>query len=95
MSFFQSDAHGGAVLSLLHDRTTNLTGCGQLQEVMLFLTQSAAVPYMDMLTKWLKRGIINDPYHEVSSIIICVHHIIYFLECYCIAAIISAMRKFM
>ncbi|XP_063878278.1 gamma-tubulin complex component 2-like isoform X2 [Scylla paramamosain] len=60
----KSDAHGGAVLSLLHDRTTNLTGCGQLQEVMLFLTQSAAVPYMDMLTKWLKRGIINDPYHE-------------------------------
>ncbi|KAG0715937.1 Gamma-tubulin complex component 2 [Chionoecetes opilio] len=60
----KSDAHGGAVLSLLHDRTTNLTGCGQLQDVMLFLSQSAAVPYMDMLTKWLKRGIINDPYHE-------------------------------
>ncbi|MPC85808.1 Gamma-tubulin complex component 2 [Portunus trituberculatus] len=70
----KSDAHGGAVLSLLHDRTTNLTGCGQLQEVMLFLTQSAAVPYMDMLTKWLKRGIINDPYHEVMLLVtgVCV-----------------------
>ncbi|XP_050723249.1 gamma-tubulin complex component 2-like isoform X1 [Eriocheir sinensis] len=60
----KSGAHGGAVLSLLHDRTVSLTGCGQLQEVMLFLTQSAAVPYMDMLTKWLNRGIIYDPYQE-------------------------------
>lgn len=53
------------MLSLLHDRTLSLTGCGQLQEVMVFLTQAAAVPYMNMLAKWLYRGIINDPYNEV------------------------------
>ncbi|XP_037799701.1 gamma-tubulin complex component 2-like isoform X4 [Penaeus monodon] len=60
----KSEAHGGSVLSLLHDRTLSLTGCGQLQEVMVFLTQAAAVPYMNMLAKWLYRGIINDPYNE-------------------------------
>ncbi|XP_042231927.1 gamma-tubulin complex component 2-like isoform X4 [Homarus americanus] len=60
----KSEAHGGAVLSILHDRTVSLTGCGQLQHVMVFLTQSAAVPYMNMLAKWLYRGIINDPYNE-------------------------------
>lgn len=62
---WQSEAHGGAVLSILHDRTISLTGCGQLQDVMVFLTQSAAVPYLNMLAKWLYRGIINDPYNEV------------------------------
>lgn len=61
----QSEARGGAVLSILHDRTVSLTGCGQLQDVMVFLTQAAAVPYMHTLAKWLYRGIITDPYDEV------------------------------
>lgn len=57
------------MLTLLHDRTLSLTGSGQLQDVMLFLTQAAAVPYMDMLAKWLYRGIIKDPYQEVKYFI--------------------------
>ncbi|KAK7085564.1 Exportin 7 [Halocaridina rubra] len=60
----KSGAHGGAVLSLLHDRTLSLTGCGHLQNVMIYLTQAAAEPYMSMLSKWLYRGIINDYYQE-------------------------------
>ncbi|XP_066974838.1 gamma-tubulin complex component 2-like isoform X2 [Macrobrachium rosenbergii] len=60
----RSGAHGGAVLSLLHDRTISLTGCAYRQDVMVFLTQATAEPFMDMLSKWLYRGTIKDPYHE-------------------------------
>ncbi|XP_076059068.1 gamma-tubulin complex component 2-like isoform X2 [Oratosquilla oratoria] len=60
----KSESHGGAVLSLLHERSLSLTGCGQLQEVTLYLAQAAAVPYMKMLTKWIYRGIVSDPYNE-------------------------------
>ncbi|CAG2247110.1 GCP2 [Mytilus edulis] len=34
------------------------------QELCLFLTQSACVPYFEILEKWIYKGIIKDPYSE-------------------------------
>lgn len=60
----KSCAHGGGVLSLLHERCMSLIGCGQLQDMMVYLIQAAAQPYFNMLATWIYRGIINDPYKE-------------------------------
>ncbi len=38
------------------------------QELCLYLTQSACVPYFEILEKWIYKGIINDPYSEVLVI---------------------------
>ncbi|MCL4126577.1 UNVERIFIED_CONTAM: hypothetical protein GTU68_045281 [Idotea baltica] len=67
-SLLQPMCHGGSVLSLLYDRTMSLTGCGQLQEVLMYLTEAAAVPYMKMLSLWIYRGIIIDTYKEFMVI---------------------------
>ncbi|XP_075390626.1 gamma-tubulin complex component 2 [Tenrec ecaudatus] len=55
---------GGSTLSLLHDRTFNYTGDVQAQELCLYLTKAASVPYFEILEKWIYRGIIDDPYSE-------------------------------
>ncbi|TSK14574.1 Gamma-tubulin complex component 2 [Bagarius yarrelli] len=60
----KGDCMGGATLSLLHDRTFNYTGDSQAQELCLYLTKAASVPYFEMLEKWIYRGIIKDPYGE-------------------------------
>lgn len=36
------------------------------QELCLYLTQAASVPYFDILEKWIYKGIITDPYCEVG-----------------------------
>ncbi|XP_049615725.1 gamma-tubulin complex component 2 isoform X2 [Syngnathus scovelli] len=60
----KGECMGGATLSLLHDRTFNFTGDPQAQEVCLYLTKAASVPYFEILEKWIYRGIIRDPYSE-------------------------------
>ncbi|KAK3559233.1 hypothetical protein QTP86_008357 [Hemibagrus guttatus] len=60
----KGDCMGGSTLSLLHDRTFNYTGDSQAQELCLYLTKAASVPYFEMLEKWIYRGIIKDPYGE-------------------------------
>ncbi|KAL8168618.1 UNVERIFIED_CONTAM: Gamma-tubulin complex component 2 [Gekko kuhli] len=55
---------GGSTLSLLHDKTFNYTGDSQAQELCLYLTKAASVPYFEILEKWIYRGIIHDPYGE-------------------------------
>ncbi|XP_069867481.1 gamma-tubulin complex component 2 isoform X2 [Dipodomys merriami] len=55
---------GGSTLSLLHDRSFNYTGDSQAQELCLYLTKAASVPYFEVLEKWIYRGIIHDPYSE-------------------------------
>jgi gamma-tubulin complex component 2 len=60
----KSGATGGKVLSLLHERTTSYTGDTTGQELCLFLTQKACAPYMEILEKWMYKGIICDPYEE-------------------------------
>uniref|UniRef100_A0A3Q2C9X7 Gamma-tubulin complex component n=1 Tax=Cyprinodon variegatus TaxID=28743 RepID=A0A3Q2C9X7_CYPVA len=63
-SLDKGECMGGATLSLLHDRTFNYTGDSQAQELCLYLTKAASVPYFEVLEKWIYRGIINDPYSE-------------------------------
>ncbi|CAL8282835.1 unnamed protein product [Merluccius merluccius] len=60
----KGDCMGGSTLSLLHDRTFNFTGDSQAQELCLYLTKAASVPYFEILEKWIYRGIIKDPYSE-------------------------------
>ncbi|KAJ6654038.1 hypothetical protein lerEdw1_007547 [Lerista edwardsae] len=60
----KASAWGGATLSLLHDKTFNYTGDSQAQELCLYLTKAASVPYFEILERWIYRGIINDPYSE-------------------------------
>ena len=55
------------MLSLLHEETTSYIGDPTGQELCLFLTQKACVPYMEILEKWMYKGIICDPYEEVRS----------------------------
>lgn len=61
----KGDCMGGSTLSLLHDRTFNYTGDSQAQELCLYLTKAASVPYFEILEKWIYRGIIKDPYRYV------------------------------
>ncbi|XP_051968619.1 gamma-tubulin complex component 2 [Xyrauchen texanus] len=60
----KGECMGGSTLSLLHDRTFNYTGDSQAQELCLYLTKAASVPYFEILEKWIYRGIIKDPYSE-------------------------------
>uniref|UniRef100_A0A8C5HTC2 Gamma-tubulin complex component n=1 Tax=Gouania willdenowi TaxID=441366 RepID=A0A8C5HTC2_GOUWI len=60
----KGECMGGSTLSLLHDRTFNYTGDSQAQELCLYLTKAASVPYFEVLEKWIYRGIIKDPYSE-------------------------------
>ncbi|KAA8581260.1 hypothetical protein FQN60_002841 [Etheostoma spectabile] len=60
----KGECMGGSTLSLLHDRTFNYTGDSQAQELCLYLTKAASVPYFEFLEKWIYRGIIKDPYSE-------------------------------
>ncbi|XP_073238459.1 gamma-tubulin complex component 2-like [Porites lutea] len=55
---------GGAVLTLLHEKTVGYTGDSKSQDLCLFLTQAACVPYFDILEQWIYKGIISDPYSE-------------------------------
>lgn len=63
-SINRGECIGGAVLSLLHEKTSSLIGDAKSQELCLFLTQSACVPYFEILEKWIYKGIIRDPYSE-------------------------------
>ncbi|PFX19929.1 Gamma-tubulin complex component 2 [Stylophora pistillata] len=58
---------GGAVLTLLHEKTVGYTGDRKSQDLCLFLTQAACVPYFDILEQWIYKGIISDPYSEVAQ----------------------------
>ncbi|KAG8222679.1 hypothetical protein J437_LFUL015876, partial [Ladona fulva] len=60
----KADARGGKVLSYLHEQTTSAMGEQSGQELCLYLTQAACVPYMEILEKWVYKGVINDPYEE-------------------------------
>ncbi|EDW82486.1 uncharacterized protein Dwil_GK25106 [Drosophila willistoni] len=51
---------GAAVLSHLYGRIKALEGDKASQEMIINLTQQAAVPYMRMLQLWIQKGIILD-----------------------------------
>ncbi|XP_071785890.1 gamma-tubulin complex component 2-like [Asterias amurensis] len=64
LSIDRGASTGGAVLSLLHERTVTMIGDTRAQNLCLFLTQSACAPYFEVLEKWIYKGIIKDPYCE-------------------------------
>jgi len=60
----KGDCRGGPVLSILHEKTTSMIGDAKAEELCLYLTQAACVPYFDMLQRWIFKGVISDPYGE-------------------------------
>ncbi|CAK9804480.1 Gamma-tubulin complex component 2 [Anthophora plagiata] len=62
--YFQANAKGGKVLSLLHEQANNISGEAKFKELCLFLIQTASIPYMQILEKWVYKGVICDPYEE-------------------------------
>ncbi|KAL0101794.1 hypothetical protein PUN28_019142 [Cardiocondyla obscurior] len=61
----KANAKGGKVLSLLHDQTlNNVSGEAKSKELCLYLIQAASMPYMQILEKWVYKGVICDPYQE-------------------------------
>lgn len=55
---------GGNVLTSLHDSISLFTGDKNSQKIIIHLTQKAAEPYMEILSLWIFKGIIQDPKNE-------------------------------
>ena len=55
---------GGNVLTFLHDKITTVSGDEKSEKVLLYLAETAAVPYMEMLQIWMLKGVVIDPYQE-------------------------------
>lgn len=55
---------GGKILTLLHDEVTLLMGDARSQELMIELTEQAAIPYIEMLQLWILKGVICDPHKQ-------------------------------
>lgn len=67
------------MLSLLHEQANNINGEAKFKELCLFLIQTASVPYMQILEKWVYKGVICDPYEEVRTSIFISYSFIYFI----------------
>lgn len=57
-------SRGGRTISLLHNTTMSLMGDAQAQKLSLYVTECACVPFFSMLSQWLLKGEVNDPYGE-------------------------------
>lgn len=55
---------GGKILTLLHDEVTLLMGDARSQELLIELTEQAAIPYIEMLQLWILKGVICDPHKQ-------------------------------
>lgn len=58
------NVRGGNVLTMLHDSIALFSGDKNSQEIIIHLTQKAAVPYMEILSLWIFKGIVHDPRNE-------------------------------
>lgn len=63
-SISKGKSYGGAVLSILHDKTMSLSGNTKAQEFCLSVTRKTCEPYFEILENWIYEGIIDDPYNE-------------------------------
>ncbi|XP_034825232.1 gamma-tubulin complex component 2-like isoform X2 [Maniola hyperantus] len=63
-SIGKSELRGGAVLTVLHEKTSILMGDARAQEISLFLTERACRPYLNILDQWIHKGTIIDPFQE-------------------------------
>ncbi|KAJ4456756.1 putative Gamma-tubulin complex component 2 [Paratrimastix pyriformis] len=55
---------GGELLSVLHSQATSAGGSALFQQVYGHLVECACEPYLRMLSEWIYRGVICDPYQE-------------------------------
>lgn len=55
---------GGNVLTRLHDNIALYSGDKNSQQILIYLTQKAAEPYMEILKLWIFKGVIQDPKSE-------------------------------
>ncbi|XP_045459767.1 gamma-tubulin complex component 2-like [Melitaea cinxia] len=63
-SIGKSELRGGAVLTVLHEKTNTLMGDARAQEISLFLTERSCRPYLCILDQWIHKGTIVDPFQE-------------------------------
>ena len=54
----------GRTLTLLNAMTSGMMGDQKSQDVVLHLTKCSSAPFFDMLSLWLQRGEVSDPYEE-------------------------------
>ena len=54
-------ARGGTTLSILHSRLVHCGSDPKSEKIVQFLTELAARPFFETLSKWLYRGVIVDP----------------------------------
>lgn len=60
----QHNLRGGNVLTHLHDSIGQLSGDKRAQQLLVYLTQLSAEPYMEILKLWIYKGVIMDPQQE-------------------------------
>lgn len=60
----ESDLKGGSILTLLYDEITLQTGDSMSQKMLIELTERASLPYIEMLERWILKGVIIDPYDQ-------------------------------
>lgn len=58
------NVRGGNVLTRLHDNIALYSGDKSSQQILIYLTQKAAEPYMEILKLWIFKGVIQDPKME-------------------------------
>lgn len=58
------NVRGGNVLTRLHDNIALYSGDKNSQQILIYLTQKAAEPYMEILKLWIFKGVIQDPKME-------------------------------
>ncbi|KAJ2956059.1 hypothetical protein NQZ79_g8038 [Umbelopsis isabellina] len=55
---------GGALLTMLADRLTGMSGDPKNKKLFSYLLAQACIPYLEILYAWIHRGEIQDPYNE-------------------------------
>lgn len=60
----QADMVGGKILTQLYDEKTHLMGDVNAQQMIIDLTERAAVPYIEMLELWILKGVIIDQHNQ-------------------------------
>jgi len=58
------DLQGTELLNLLYSRMKQMSGSANSEALLRKLLEAAAVPYFEILEKWICEGVIHDPYAE-------------------------------
>lgn len=52
------------LLTMLYNRYSKCAGSGSARSLLQHLLTAAAAPYCAVLERWLRQGLLDDPYHE-------------------------------